>query len=273
MWTSGSQQIDDVLDGCVGAVVGGFEPAGWLMEGDGAVVESAMCERAAEPLVEEEEEQGNLDALLCETVGVSGSITLQQTMTFELAQVIAQLIEAVASVGEVKAGEDGLVDLFGSPAAEVSAAVQEDLEEADDTRVLDPDTGIANRADGDGKGDALQQREVDMDVEPLRLEAGEAAGDVLESLAHGIEMIQTLPELEIGEVVGDQLVAQEGGELLVLFEEGVPEVGTEDMMTMLDAVDDGGELAAHPAVEACAEDFGDLVGGQPPQTEFAATLE
>ena len=36
------------------------------------------------------------------------------------------------------------------------------------------------------------------------------------------------------------------------------------MMAMLDLIDDGGELAAHPAVEALAEDRGDLVGGQPP---------
>ena len=39
-----------------------------------------------------------------------------------------------------------------------------------------------------------------MDVEPFRLKAGEA-GDVVEPLAHGVEMIQPLPEVEIGEVV------------------------------------------------------------------------
>ena len=77
MRTSGSKQINDVLDGFVGAVVGGFEPAGWLMAGDGAVVEAAMGERTAEPFVEEEEEQGQLDAFRGETVGVAGSITLQ----------------------------------------------------------------------------------------------------------------------------------------------------------------------------------------------------
>ena len=53
--TSGSKQIDDVLDGGVGAVVGGFESAGWLMASDGAVVESTVGKWAAEPLVEEEE--------------------------------------------------------------------------------------------------------------------------------------------------------------------------------------------------------------------------
>ena len=154
-----------------------------------------------------------------------------------------------------------MVDLFGGPSADVSATVQEDFEETDDARIVDLDAGVANRADGDWDGEALQEREVDVDIEPLRLEAGEAAGDGLEPLADGIEMIQSLPELEISEIVGDQLVAQQGGELFVLFEEGVFEVGAEDMVTVLDAVDDGGELATHPAVEACAEYFGDLVGG------------
>src|SRR5271169_3886804 len=86
-------------------------------------------------------------------------------------------------------------------------------------------------------------------------------------------MVQSLLKMEVGEVVGDQLVAQEGRELFVLFEKGVFEVGAEDMMAVLDAIDDGGELAVHPAVQARAEDVGDLVGSQPPQAELAAAFE
>src|SRR3954454_4479399 len=78
---------------------------------------------------------------------------------------------------------------------------------------------------------------------------------------------------EVVKVVGAQFVAQEGRELFVLPQHRALEVGAEDMMAMLDLIDDGGELAAHPAVEALAEDRGDLVGSQPPQTEFAATFE
>ena len=51
------------------------------------------------------------------------------------------------------------------------------------------------------------------------------------------------------------------------------EVGTEDMVAVLDAVDDGGEFAAQPAVHPGAEDCGDLVAGEPPQTELAAAFE
>src|SRR3989454_1335160 len=45
------------------------------------------------------------------------------------------------------------------------------------------------------------------------------------------------------------------------------------MMAMLDLIDDGGELAAPPAMQTGAEDRGNLVGGEPPQAEFAAALE
>ena len=83
---------------------------------NGAVMEAAMGERAAEPFVEEEEEQGHLDTFRGEAVGVSGSIPLQQTVAFELAQVVAQLVETVALVREVEGGEDGLVDLLGGAA-------------------------------------------------------------------------------------------------------------------------------------------------------------
>ena len=51
------------------------------------------------------------------------------------------------------------------------------------------------------------------------------------------------------------------------------EVGAEDMMAMLNLVDDGGELAGQPAVQARAEYLGNLVGCQPPQSELAAALE
>ena len=45
------------MDGFVGAVVGGFEFAGGLVLGVGAVVEAAIGERAAQAFVEEQEEE------------------------------------------------------------------------------------------------------------------------------------------------------------------------------------------------------------------------
>ena len=42
---SGGKQIDDLLNGIVGAVVGGFEFARWLVSGIWAVMEAAVGER------------------------------------------------------------------------------------------------------------------------------------------------------------------------------------------------------------------------------------
>jgi hypothetical protein len=43
---------------------------------------------------------------------------------FELAQVVAELVEPVGAVGEVEGGRDGVVDLLGGPAADLTTAVQ-----------------------------------------------------------------------------------------------------------------------------------------------------
>ena len=157
------------------------------------------------------------------------------------------------------------MDLLDAPAADLSAAVQQHFEQPDDAHVVDFDSRIAHGADGDRQGDTLQQREVDVNVEPLRLEAGEAVGDGLEGRAHRIEMVEALAQAEVGEVVGTQFVAQE--------RRGFLEVGAIDMMAVFDAIEHTGELAAVAAGQAGAEDRRHLVGGEPPQAEFASALE
>jgi hypothetical protein len=87
-------------------MVGGFELAGRLVMGVRAVVEAAVGKRAAEPFVKEQEEQGDLNPFWGETVGVAGSVTLQQPVGFEFAQVVAELVQPVGAVGEVEGGED-----------------------------------------------------------------------------------------------------------------------------------------------------------------------
>jgi hypothetical protein len=80
-------------------------------------------------------------------------------MGLELSQVVAELVEAVGFVGEVEDRQDGMVDFLGGPTADLSAAMQEDFEKADDAQ-----------------GDPLQKRKVDMDVEPLGLEVDACPG-------------------------------------------------------------------------------------------------
>jgi hypothetical protein len=47
--------------------------------------------------------------------------------------------------------------------------MEEDLEQADDARLVDLEAGIAHRADRDRMGEAPQQREIRTHVEPLGL--------------------------------------------------------------------------------------------------------
>src|SRR5262249_46954262 len=67
---SGGKQIDDLLNGIVGAVVGGFEFARWLVRGIWAVLEAAVGGKSAPPCMGEEGEEGELDSYW----GVAGSI-------------------------------------------------------------------------------------------------------------------------------------------------------------------------------------------------------
>ena len=68
------------MDGFVGAVVGGFEFAGRLVLGVGAVVEAAIGERAAQAFVEEQEEERDLNAF-------AGAVALQQPVAFDTGRV------------------------------------------------------------------------------------------------------------------------------------------------------------------------------------------
>ena len=92
----------------------------------------------------------------------------------------------------MEGAEDGVEDLLGWPPGDLVAAVQQHFQQADDAGVLDLTAGMANGADGEGHSDALEQWEVDVHVQPLGLEGGEAVGDGQESLPDRREVIQPL---------------------------------------------------------------------------------
>ncbi len=82
--------------------------------------------------------------------------------------------------------------------------------------VVDFNAGDAGRALLNQMGQTFQEREVGVHVEPFGLKAGKAVGNNLKALAHGFEILDPFFQSQISEVVGAELVAQEGGELLVL---------------------------------------------------------
>jgi len=86
------KQFDDSLNGLVGFVIGGFQLAVGAVRRIGLVVEAAVGERTAEPLVEEQEQQGDLDAFGGELIGVARAVAFQESVAFELAEVVAELV-------------------------------------------------------------------------------------------------------------------------------------------------------------------------------------
>ena len=66
-------------------------------------MEAAVGERTAQALMKEEEQQSNLDAFCREAVGIVSSVPLQQAVSLELAQIVAQLVQAIALLREPEA--------------------------------------------------------------------------------------------------------------------------------------------------------------------------
>jgi hypothetical protein len=262
--SSCSQEVHDVFDRLVGPMVGGLEAAVGSVLRIRSMVKAAVGKGTTQALMEEQKQYGDLNTLEGEVVGVTVAVAFQQPVPLELSQIVAELVEAVGLIGEVEGRQDGVVDFLRGPTADLSASMQQDFEKADDARVLDLDAGISNGADGDRQGNPLQERKVDMDVEPLGLEAGEAADDGLELVTHLVEMLQVLSQTEVVEVVGAELVAQKHRELLVLSQNRIAEIHPEHMMTMCDLIDDGVKLTPVLAVHAGAEDLGNLMSRQPP---------
>ena len=115
-----------------------------------------------------------------QAVGLARPAGLKQPVTLEFSQIVAELVQAIGGIGDLERGQDGLVDLPSRPAADVGASMLENLEQADDTGVVDFDAGIADRPNGNWQGDALQERKVHVDIEPLSLEARKPVDNRLE---------------------------------------------------------------------------------------------
>ena len=120
--------MNDFLYGVIGFVVSGFQFAIGAMCRIGFVVKLAVGQRATEAFVEEQEQERHLNAFCCEAVSVTVLLAIQQAMAFEFAEIVAELVQPVRLRRELEGGEDGGVNLFGSPTADGVAPVQENLQ-------------------------------------------------------------------------------------------------------------------------------------------------
>jgi len=80
---------------------------------------------------------------------ISGKV---EDVTFQLAKVVAELIQTVGFGGKFEGGEHGLVNLFGRPATDGGATVQEYFHQANDPRLMDLDSGVTDGTDRHGHG-------------------------------------------------------------------------------------------------------------------------
>ena len=142
--------MNDVTDGIVSLVEGGFEFAFRACSGVGLVMKEAVGEGSAELFVEEHEQEGDFGSFVGEPVGVTLAVAFNQAVRFHLAQIVTELIQPIAVGGDGESSEDGAADIFGSPAAHGCTAVQEDLHQADHPGVVDFNTGELRRGNGNG---------------------------------------------------------------------------------------------------------------------------
>ena len=220
------------------------------------MVEEAVGERAAELFMKEDERQGDFGSLVGQPVSVAFAVALQQSMRFQFAEIVAKLIETVAVGGEAEGSEEGVVNVFGSPATHRGAAVQQNLHEADHAGVVDFDAGELRGPNGDGQSQALQKRKVDVNIETLSLEASETVRDLKELPPRLLQVAQAFLQPKVGEVIGADFIAQERGELLVLLDEGVFPVRPEDVMPVSDLFQRRVQLSLHLLCDPAAENLG-----------------
>jgi hypothetical protein len=79
--------------------------------------------------------------------------------------------------------------------------MQQHLQEPDEASFMNLDSGVVDRADGEGQGQALQKGEVHVDVQPLRLESGESIRDRQALGTHGFQVVEPFVEAKVAEIV------------------------------------------------------------------------
>src|SRR3990172_11656369 len=136
-------------------------------------------------------------------------------MCLHLAKVIAELSEGVPVGGKAKTGEEGLVDVGGPPSVELYATLQQHLHQPHHSSVVNLDTGDFGLAGHDRQSDLLEQRKIDVNIQGLGLEPGEAIRNADELLPQLVQVLQTFVEPEVLHPVYADLDPQEGAELFI----------------------------------------------------------
>lgn len=188
-------------------------------------MEKGIGNRAADTLMKEKKEEGYLNSFFCEAVAVVWEIALNQAMSFHLPQVIAELGKRIGRGFEIKGFKKSLVEITGSPSGDTGAGMDEHLHEADQAGMVDFDPCDFGMAGNNREGQTLEQREIHMDLEGLRLKGGETVSDGKEMGTYRCQMLDSFFKEEVLEVIATEFDSQEGLEFFILFDKGMFEVG------------------------------------------------
>jgi hypothetical protein len=237
------------------------------------MVKEAVGERTADPFMEEDEEEADLDAFVSKVIGVVMAIAHDQSSGFHLSEIIPELCDRVVVCRESVGCEDPLVKRDGREAPDLVGGMEKDFHEAHHAGILDLDAGYAGLAGDNRESASLEQGKIGVDVEHGYLKAGEAVIHRMEGLFDLRQMVQRLFEVEVRKVVAARFYTKEGPELLILFDKSMLAICPEYVMALLDAIEGRMELAVEASRKAVPEELGDCIGGNRGEGEFAGALE
>jgi len=98
--------------------------------------------RPTELLVKEDEQRRDLGSFLCQAISVALPVSGEQSVRFEFAQIVSELVEFIAVRADAEGGKDGFVDVAGGPAGYYRHVVQHHFHQADHACVVDLESGI-----------------------------------------------------------------------------------------------------------------------------------
>ena len=110
--------------------------------------------------------------------------------------------------------------------------MKKDLHQAKHARVVDLDARHRGAPGGDRLGEPLEEREVDMHVEEVRLDTHQAIGHGDQLLAERRQLLQPFVQAEIFEPIDTDLDPQERATLLVRARHEALAVDAEDVMAV-----------------------------------------
>jgi hypothetical protein len=236
-------------------------------------MKEGVGDRSTDALVEQDKHGGHFDAFRGEAIGVAPTLALQEAVGSELADVVAKLGERIGLGGDREGLEHGAVHVGAAPGSELRATMEQDLHQPEEAGVVDLDARNLGGRRRDGFGQSLEDREIHVDVEEVGLDPGEPIGDGDESCPERREVLQPFVQAEIFEAIDADLDTQERAKLFVHPRHEALAVDAQHVVSVVDFLQHGVQLATEPLVFPDAKDLRDRIRGQAEDPELARALE